>query len=604
MTVLTALKDCYDRLAEDDDSGIPAFGYKVEQISFAVRVTPDGGLIDIVDLRDQAGLRLRPRRMLVPLGERTSGIRPRFLWDNSSYLLGISAKSKRTREEHVKFVDLQDQIINGHNDPGLRSVSAFLRNWSSADFEIRNLNREAVDTNLVFHLDGDRMFIHERPAAKELWLAQLARRSPGRKMVCLVTGKSASVALTHSKIRNLRGPQAETAITSFNQDAFASYGKEQNENAPVSEEAAFGYTTALNHLLRPGSPNRVQIADASTVFWAESRAPAEEALVAALFAPPADDADASRDTTSAPRFDAGEAARIRNVLSQIVKGRPLRAAAPELRDDTRFYVLGLAPNAARISIRFWHVDSLGNLAARFAEHYRDLWIEPPSWRTAPAVWRLLYETAVQRKAENIPPNLGGEVMRAILTGNRYPRSLLAAVIVRMRAEGVVNGLRAAICKACLARDFRKGIEKEDVPMGLDRSNLNPGYRLGRLFAVLESVQRAALGREINATIRDKYYGAASATPASIFPLLIANANHHLSRVRKDQKGGLAFSFERDIGDILSAFGDSLPRSLRIEDQGRFAIGYYHQRFGSKSDAAQVEATEAAESVEHHDQDEG
>jgi CRISPR-associated protein Csd1 len=605
MSMLAALKGCYDRLAEDDTSGIAPFGYKVEQISFAVRMTPDGAFIDLVDLRDEAGSRRRARRMLVPLGERTSGIEPRFLWDNSSYLLGISERSKRTSNEHEKFVNLQDEIIGGHTDPGLRAVILFLHKWNPEDFENRGLNKETVDTNLIFHLDGDLMFIHERPAAKELWLAHLAKQSPGREMMCLITGKTAPVALTHPKIRNLGGPQADTAIVSFNQDAFTSYGKKQNENAPVSEEAAFAYTTALNHLLRPnrvddkGRPqyrNRVQIADASTVFWAErpnaAQAMAAEALFSAMIDPPS---EPGRGSSGDTQVDPQETAKIRDVLMKIAKGHPLEDVAGDLASeielDTRFYILGLAPNAARISVRFWHQDTLGKLAERFRAHWQDLAIDPSPWRTAPAVWALLYETSVPRTVENIPAHLAGEVMRAILTGGRYPRSLLANVLMRMRSDRderdprtnrvrwrAVNGLRAAICKACLNRDARLSGRKEDVPVSLDKSDLNPGYRLGRLFAVLEAAQVAALGN-LNASIRDRYYGAAAATPTSVFPLLMKNYKNHLKNVRTKKGERLANWYEKRVGEIVDDLPRVFPRSLSLEDQGRFAIGYYQEREG-------------------------
>jgi CRISPR-associated protein Csd1 len=293
----------------------------------------------------------------------------------------------------------------------------------------------------------------------------------------------------------------------------------------------------------------------------------------------------------------------------MTKGRALEEAAPELRSGTRFFVLGLAPNAARIAVRFWQADTLGNLARRFGEHYRDLAIEPLPWLTPPAIWRLLYETAIQRKAENIPANLAGEVMRAILTGGRYPRSLLAAVVIRMRADGAINGLRAAICKACLARDFRKGIEKEDVPVGLNRDEPDPAYRLGRLFAVLESVQRAALGK-LNASIRDRYYGAASATPAAVFPMLLRTETHHIAGLRKGKGADwvkkpeqAAGWYDWEIGQILASFEQKFPRSFRLEDQGRFAIGYYHQRFQKKPEAPEdIAAADAATDITEDQED--
>jgi CRISPR-associated protein Csd1 len=230
-------------------------------------------------------------------------------------------------------------------------------------------------------------------------------------------------------------------------------------------------------------------------------------------------------------------------------------------------------------------------ARRLAEHYQDLRLEPIPWKTDPAVWRLVYATAPSRdgkaKADDIPPQLAGEIARAILAGRRYPRSLLTNIVMRLRADGDISGLRVALCKAVLARDFRLGVKgiDEEIPMSLNRESISPGYRLGRLFAELENIQRAALGGSVNATIRDRFFGAASATPASVFPVLLRNTQHHLSRLRKD-KPGLAHTLEKEVGDIVDGLDTQFPRSLRLEDQGRFAIGYYHQskaRFAKKDE---------------------
>jgi CRISPR-associated protein Csd1 len=611
MSTLAALKACYNRLAEDQDNNVAPYGYSPERISFALTLDQDGRLTQVVDLRDMAGKTPTPRVLQVPQSFKRPGTTPRafFLWDKASYVLGVGEQPKdrseehhayRLAEEHAAFETFHAQALAGTDDPGLRALLRFLQRWTPNQIDTLDHKEDLLrNPNLVFRLDGERRLFHERPAARVLW-ARLLAGAASHEGLCLVTGERGPLARLHPSIKGVRGAQSSGAsIVSFNLDAFTSYSKDQGENAPVSEQAAFAYTTALNHLLRPGSRNRVQIADASTVFWAESHAPAEEALVWSLFEPPAE-RDAETDQRE-PRFDPGEAAKLRNVLNQIAKGRPLRDAAPEIREGTRFFVLGLAPNAARIAVRFWYEDTLGNIARRFGEHYQDLAIEPSPWHTPPAIWRLLYETAVQGKAENIPAHLAGEMMRAILTGGRYPHALLAAVIMRMRSDHAVNGLRAAICKACLNRDARLSGRKEDIPVSLDRANANPGYRLGRLFAVLETIQTRALGGNINATIRDRYYGAASATPASVLPLLLRNANHHLARLRKDGKGGLAFTFEREIGDILDPFSDQLPRNLRIEEQGRFAIGYYHQRFarrhGQPDDSASAPTTDTPEDEE-------
>ena len=233
-------------------------------------------------------------------------------------------------------------------------------------------------------------------------------------------------------------------------------------------------------------------------------------------------------------------------------------------------------------MRFWHEDSIGEIVRRAVEHWHDLHIEPSPWSAPPAVWRILYETAAQRKAENIPPILGGALMRAILSGGRYPHTLLAAVVARMRADKKVTGPRVAICKACLARDHRLGFEKEDIPVSLNTEESSPAYRLGRLFAVYEGVQHAAMGN-VNATIKDRYFGAASATPASVFPLLERSSVNHLASLRKGDKGGLAHWFEREIDAILDGMDSAFPRSLRLQEQGRFAIGYHHQRASKKTD---------------------
>ncbi|MCG8558283.1 MAG: type I-C CRISPR-associated protein Cas8c/Csd1 [Hyphomicrobiales bacterium] len=609
MTILAALNGYYDRLAAQDDAR--PFGYSYEKISYALVLSASGEVVDVVPSLDTSGKKPRPQLLQVPRpAKRTSGVASNFLWDKTAYVLGVTeAATERTARERAAFRALHEDALAGTADEGLQALLSFLRSWRPERFDALPCASEMTDANVVFRLDGERGHLHDRAAARAIWAELLAAKDADEGL-CLVTGESAPVARLHPAVKGVYGAQtAGASIVSFNLDAFTSYGKDQGANAPVSEHAAFGYTTALNRLLEKGHwstdekgrkryvhENRAQIGDASTVFWAEAAevgeraAEAAEQLFATLVDPP-------------PPSDAEEAGKLHDVIVKIAAGRPLAEAAPDLQEETRFYVLGLAPNAARISVRFWHQDTLGALAARFREHWDDLRIEPLPWRTAPSLWRLLYETAAQGKAENIPPLLAGELMRAILGGGRYPRALLAAVIMRLRADRQINGRRAAILKACLARDVRlhvdthdvrHGAKPEKVPVSLDRTQDNPGYRLGRLFAVLESIQRAALGR-VNATIRDRYYGAASATPASVFPVLLRTAGHHIGNLRKGDKGGLAHWFEAEIGEIVGGLKAEFPRNLRIEDQGRFAIGYYHQRYAKTEDApAEAEPLEQDE----------
>lgn len=573
--ILSALNDYYQRLLAQDEADISPFGYSQEKISYALLLSAQGELLDVQDIRLLSGKKPQPRLMSVPQPEkRTSGIKSNVLWDKTSYVLGVSAKGgERTQQEHAAFKALHRQILAGEGDPGLQALLQFLERWQPEQFQSPQFSEEMLDSNLVFRLDGQQRYLHETPAAQAV-RARLFASGDSREGLCLVSGQRQPLARLHPAVKGVNGAQSSGAsLVSFNLDAFSSYGKSQGDNAPVSEQAAFAYTTVLNHLLRRDehSRQRLQIGDASVVFWAQAATPAQAVAAESTF----------WSLLEAPADDGQEAEKLRGVLDAVAKGRPLHELDPRLQEGTRIFVLGLAPNASRLSIRFWVVDSLAVFTQRLAEHFRDLRLEPLPWKTEPAIWRLLYATAPSRdgraKAEDVPPQLAGEMTRAILTGSRYPRSLLANLIMRMRADGDVSGIRVALCKAVLAREARLSgkVHQEELPMSLDKDASNPGYRLGRLFAVLEYVQRKALDDRVNATIRDRYYGAASATPAMVFPMLLRNTQNHLTKLRKE-KPGLAVNLERDIGEIIDGMPSQFPRSLRLEDQGRFAIGYYQQ----------------------------
>ena len=570
MTVLQALARHHERLVRVGEA--PRYGFSRAPISYALVLSFEGAVVDVVPLLDTSGRTPRPTSYEVPQPvKRTSGVASNFLWDKTSYVLGVKRDSATgqpvpAHREHAAFQKLHTDLLAEADDPELQALRYFLDQWSAASYASLPSAEAMLDQNIVFRLDGELSFIHERPEARVTWKRHLARQQ-GAEGLCLVYGSIGSLARLHAPIKGVRGAQASgAAVVSFNLDAFESFGKKQGANAPISEDAAFAYATALNALLARDSRRRIQIGDTTTVFWAEATGGDEAANAAEdLFAMLAE-----------PSTAAEEEARIADKLTAIGSGRPLADAVAGVDEQTRFHVLGLSPNAARLSIRYWHTDTLGTIARRIVDHWRDILIEPQPWKTPPAVWRVLIETAAQRKTDRIPPILGGALMRAILTGGPYPRSLLAAIIIRMRQDQDINPLRAAICKACLARDHRLGLIKEDVSVSLNPNETNVAYRLGRLFAVYEGVQKAALGR-VNATIRDRYFGAASATPASIFPLLERTSGHHLATLRKNEKARLAHWFDRQIDDILAGVDSTFPRSLRLEEQGRFAIGYHHQR---------------------------
>lgn len=573
MTILQSLARYYDRLPN-----VAPPGCSQEKFGWCIVLDANGEPVDVENLHDTLSGK-KPRATLHPVPaavKRTVAIAPNFLWDKSAYVLGRTAgEGKRTAGEHAAFVAMHLERLTGQEDAGLVALYRFLEKWKPEQFEqLPHGGPEMLDANIMFKLEGENGFIHDRPAARALVEAQTSDGTGGG-IFCLVTGEQGPVARLHPTIKGVEGAQtAGAALVSFNLNAFTSLGKEQGENAPTSEDAAFRYGTALNQLLTRDGPNRLRrpIGDATVVFWADaSDAKAAEAADE-LFAGWMDN-----DVT-----DEREAAKVRAEMEQVAAGRPISDLRVDLEPGTLFHVLGLSPNAARLSVRFWLTDSFNHFARSLARHYQDVRVDPLpyGWGAAPSVGRLLANsTALQRDFKNIPPLLAGEVMRAVLTGTRYPQSLLAAALMRLRAgDNAASGWHAAVIRAVLVRQHRREPqipERGETPMSLQRDYDHPGYQLGRLFAVYELAQRSALGR-VNASIRDKYFGAASATPASVFPIIVRGGQNHLSKVRKEKPGWAAL-IEKELEEIHSHLDPALPRSLSLQKQGEFAIGYYHQR---------------------------
>ncbi len=589
MTVLQALDRYYGRMAKRGEVEEP--GWSRQKISFALVLGADGTPLQVMDLRETSGKRRVPQSVSVPGPVvRTVAVLPNLFWDKTAYVFGRTAgDGRRTAMEHATFKHAHCTRLIGADDPGLAALHSFLRQWRPERFDAPPFAPEMLDANFVFRLDGEAGYLHDRPATRQLLSFRMI--NAGARRPCLITGMTELPARLHPAIKGVEGAQSSGArLVSFNLAAFESYGNEQGWNAPTSEAAAFRYGEALNRMLDRGSGNRLErpVGDAAIVFWAdtsdtvgEAAASAAEQLFAAAFDPaPTADAD----------LDRAEAAKLRDALGLVADGRP-QAADPRLRLGTRFHVLGLAPNAARLSVRTWVQDDFTMIAQRLRQHHDDLAIEPVPWRAKPpSIARLLVKTtALQEKFDNIPPLLAGELARAVLTGGRYPRTLLTAAVMRLRAgDDPSTGWHAAVIGAVLARDHRLKLTKEPAPMSLDRVNPDPAYQLGRLFATLEVAQRMALGR-VNATIRDRYLGAASATPASVFPILIRGAQNHLGKLRKEGKGGW---IEREIEEIHGQLRDEhYPKSLRLEAQGRFFIGYYHQRRAQFAGRPEVTETE-------------
>lgn len=595
MSILEALDSYYHRL-----DGVAEPGWSPMQFGWCIVLDCDGRVVAVDDLRDISGKKPKLKNYIVPVSDevakRTSGIVANMFCDKSAYVLGrTSGDRKRTAKEHSKFIEQHLERLANQTDQGLVALCRFLEKWRPEHFDEGLFSAEMLDDNFMFRLAGERGYLHDRPAA--LALLNVGKPDSDEKVpdgYCLVTGSFGPVARLHRSIKGVEGAQSSGApLVSCNDTespAFSSYGKGQGLLSPTGKDVAFRYTTALNYLLTRDGPNRIRrpIGDATVLFWADAGA-AKAAEAADAWFGAALDHDIK---------DEAEAAKVRIELEALAKGKKLSEVRDAIAPDTRFHILGLSPNAARLSVRYWLTDDLDQFAHRLAQHHGDLKVDPApfNWGAAPSVNRLLARTtALQEKFENIPPLLAGEVMRAILSGGRYPQSLLAATIIRLRAgDDPLSGWHVAVIRAVLSRDHRFKFQKEDVPVSLTPDESNKAYQLGRLFAVLETAQRMALGR-VNATIRDRYFGAASATPASVFPLLLRGAQNHLAKLRKAGKGGW---IEREIEDILDKLTLDLPRALPLAEQGRFAVGYYHQRkdqFKARPEAAaELDAAEPTE----------
>ena len=578
--ILQALYDYYKRKKDS----LPDEGFELKEIKFIIVIDKEGNFKDLIDTRENK----KGRKYNLPKAIGRSGSKSWqttfLLWDHYGYVL---AHPKDPTEKAIEMAKKQNNIfiqnINDlpeyvKNDEGVNAVKLFYDknqmgkvkqhpNWTDCE--------KIAGCNLTFQLDGDERLIPERKVVKEYQQSLLssgeATDDEYEKFIapCIITGESGVIARLHNTTPIL-GSQSTAKIVSFQRNSgFDSYGKEQAYNAPVSLSAEAAYSTALNHLLK--SPkNRVLIGDTTIVFWADK--------------PPKiiDMEDIFPWVISARVQENDDPDKGVKVIETLYKS--VRTGKLPLEEQNRFYVLGLSPNVARISVRLWKMGTVKEFGEKIIQHFDDLKIIRSSYEPEHlSLNRILTSIVFQYKMENVPPNLSGSVIESILDGKPYPVTLLQQCIRRIRAESAkkdnngrpvqnVTRTRAAILKAYINRYLRfYNLKEKEITMALDPTNNNPGYRLGRLFAVLEKIQENA-NPGINATIKDRYYGAASSSPVSVFSQLLKLKNHHLAKLKKGEK----IYFEKLVGDIMDGISE-FPSHLTMNDQAYFSIGYYHQR---------------------------
>lgn len=569
--ILLALKEYYDRKAAE--GLIARDGWMKGGIDFLIELDYDGNPQNVVDLRDTVGKKKISHPLDVPyigkqaLKHSNSGKDANLLWDNAAFVFGLGDKGDLRLNSMIEAID---KWIGKTSDTGVNAVQNFLQNG----LQNRDCFKQVFDhpeygelfkkgsVKVSFRvLHTDHKVVFNSPVVVSV-LKKVGNQKDVNSVLgtCLVTGEeNIPIEATHPVTKGVWGAQSSGAcIVSFNKSAFNSYAKTQSLNAPVSKAVASQYGKALNTLL-DSRRQCLHIGDASTVFWSKKQSSFESDFAFFFKEPEKDNPDAGTE-------------KVKALFESVNNGTYM-----EDDGDNRFYILGLAPNAARIAIRFWQVGTISEFAFRIRQYFEDFAIvKPPKEPRYYSIWRILVNIATQDKSENIPPNLAGDFMCSILKGTPYPATLMQAVLRRIRSDtkNRVKPIRAALIKAYLNRYYRfyPNQSYQEVTMELDVSQTSVGYQLGRLFAVLEKIQEEA-NPGINATIRERFYGAACATPVTVFANLLRLKNHHLAKLKN--KGRVVY-FERILGEIMGNLND-FPAHLNVHEQGLFAIGYYHQR---------------------------
>lgn len=581
--ILQALTDYYKELAKKGKITRP--GWVKVTVSFALILDEDGKLTRILSLSTTMpdGKKSMPQELELPAPvKRTVGIAPNFLWDNSAYLLGFDGKGKpeRSKDCFAAAKNMHLELLKELDEPFAKAICRFFESWEPDTAESDAVFADCLEdikkgSNLVFLYDG--RYPGEDEALCRAWQAHYDGAAEGALMRCLVTGEEVMPENTHPSIKNVMGAQSSgAALVSFNAPAFCSYGREQNFNAPVGKYAAFAYTTALNTLLAD-KDHVLRLGDTTVVFWAQEAQPAYQTSFGSFFS-----GDGMSDD------------ELKGCMKALAQGRPHNFDGVTLMPNEHFYVLGLAPNAARLSVRFFLRDSFGAFAQNLQRHYDRMKViqyNDLDWKPI-SPFAMLQETVnIKAKNPEIPTQMAADTMKAIMTDSRYPETLYQQTMLRMRAtqDGLdrknrpvykISNARIQIIKAFLIKNRNFNIT-EDLRM----EDCDTAFRLGMLFSLLENIQRTA-NPKLNTTIRDRYYNSASSTPYIAFPTLLRLKNNHLKVVGRERPK-LAAYFENEIARICKPLGYTFPRILTIEEQGAFALGYYKQRL-SKNEIEGIE----------------
>lgn len=576
--ILQALVQYYENLVKQGE--VSKLGWCNAKVSHAIELNEDGtikGIIFRKTERENGKKKIwEPDRRQVPeMVTKSSGIISNFLCGNAKYFLGIDADgtNARTKKCFQAAKDKHLMLLADAEGTMAKAICRYFENWDPETAKENPAVKEHWDElneggNLVFCMGIQDAQDDEE--IKEIWENSRNQNCDEKEGICLVTGKRTEIARIHRGIKGVPGAQSSGAVlVSFNEPAFESYGKEQSYNAPVGKYAEFAYTTALNYLLDQ-KDYRFSLGDSMTVFWAESGKKEYPTTFFSLMNPKIDNQK-----------------EMKKVFGNLSKGIWVDVDDIKLNPEQKFYILCLAPNAARLSVRFFYENSYGNILKNLAKHYERMRIVRPSWeeREYLGIKEMLDETVNQKlKEKTAIPNMAAMVLKAVLEDDKYPASLYTDVLIRIRAEqGKVTYGRAAIVKAFLIKNYQWKEGENYMSLNEHRNEEPQAYVLGEIFAVLEEIQERASETKLNATIRDKYFNSACTAPASVFPILIRLKNSHIRKIEHDNtkgKKGKVY-YERLLTELMCKINMDEPiygfkKILSLEEQGQFILGYYHQ----------------------------
>ncbi len=551
----------YEQLVQQQK--ISATEWMDEKVSYGLMLDREGAVVQLLSMKNEAG---KARIMPVPQHPgRTSGVLPFFLWDNGTYLLGLdpAGKPEKARERFEASKRLHLDLLKDVDSEAAQAVKNFFLTWNPEEaLEHGEIKPEAEEllkgANLVFYY---RMKpLTEDEEIVRMWEFHGNRQEEKETGICLVTGKEEPIARLHPLIKGVRGAQPSGAsLVSFNAEAFCSYELESGKNAQTGEETARAYGAALNYLLADRD-RTFTAGDVTVTGWVEEGTEGYSDLMMAML----NQEETLRDED------------IQNALKKLARGENITWREQEIDPDHPFYVLGLSPNAARLSVRFFLKNRFGEWLAHIRAHEKRLELVRPGYVTKPYLpyWMILEELKAPGGKDTIPP-LTAALLQSILQDSRYPDELLYCTIRRIRADHRLSWKRAAILKAYLSKNSTNQKNREGCSVGLNTETNNQAYLLGRMFSLLENIQETSTGGQLNTTIKDQYLNSMCSTPALVMAQLLKLKESHMKKLRRD-KPGLAITLDQQLMEIIYRLEIQIPRQLSLEEQAVFMLGYYHQ----------------------------